>query len=140
MKKYIKIATILIMFLGILGNVVFATDVTDETLENTYDSVVEETETDQSDEDAGDEEDETYDITLNDSYNYGDEQITLEWTGISGGEYLANVAKVGDYVDYPITQEQVDDNWNALRNISFGSRVQSKTMLINENVKACDTL
>ena len=121
MKKYIKIATILIMFLAILGNVVFATDVTDEIQENIDDVVVEETE--------------TYDITLNDSYNYGDEKITLEWTGISGGEYLANVAKVGDYVDYPITQEQVNANWNALRNISFGSRVQSKTMLINENVK-----
>ena len=130
MKKYIKITTVLLIFIIFLGNVVFATEVTDEVVEDTDGTVMEETESDTSN-----EEEETYDITLNDSYNYGDEKITLEWTGISGGEYLAKVAKVGDYVDYPITQEQVNANWNALRNISFGSRVQSKTMLINENVK-----
>ena len=105
MKMHLKIMTLLITILMLFGNTVLSADITNE-------------------------EEETYDITLTNKYNYGDQKITFEWTGISAETKLADVAKVGDYVDYPITKAQIQANFN-----SMNSHARGKTSLKDETTK-----
>lgn len=72
--------------------------------------------------DNGEEDLTQYDITLTQSYNYGDQKVNLEWTGVSDDQKLADVAQVRDYVDYPITQNLINSNYEALT-----SKIKRKT-------------
>ena len=73
MKKRLKIIA-LVTILSLMGNIVLA-------------------------EDNGDGEQEKYDITLSQNYNYGEQKLNLEWTGVTDDTKLIDVAQIGDYVD-----------------------------------------
>lgn len=104
MKKYIRIATILAICITIIGNIVLAAD--------------------------NGQQEQTYDITLTPSYNYGDQKITLEWTGVADEKPLVDYAKVGDYVDYPISTTKIKNNYNLL-----SSKIRNSTDLNNNQTK-----
>lgn len=76
----------------------------------------------------GEENPNQYDITLSQSYNYGDQKVTLEWTGITDDQKLADVAKLGDYVDYGISQNLINNNYNSLN-----SKIKNKTEMKQAN-------
>ena len=104
MKQYIKITTIIIICFALIGNIIA--------------NVVYAAE--------NGEEEQSYPITLTGNYNYGDEKITLEWTGMSDENLLAENVKVGDYVDYPITTQKAENNLSAL-----STRIKNSPTRIN---------
>lgn len=55
-----------------------------------------------------------YPIQLSNNYHYGEQKISLEWTGVSDGTSLVDKAKVGDYIDYSIDEQTLEDNLKAL--------------------------
>lgn len=86
MKKRLKIIA-LVTLMSLMGNIVLADD-------------------------NGDQE--KYDITLNQNYNYGEQKVNLEWTGVTDDTKLIDVAQIGDYVDYPISESKLNSNFNKL--------------------------
>lgn len=88
MKKRLKIIA-LVTLMSLMGNIVLADD-------------------------NGDGNQEKYDITLNQNYNYGEQKVNLEWTGVTDDTKLIDVAQIGDYVDYPISESKLNSNFNKL--------------------------
>lgn len=100
MKKCLKIIA-LVTILSLMGNIVLA-------------------------EDNGDGEQEKYDITLSQNYNYGEQKLNLEWTGVTDDTKLIDVAQIGDYVDYPISTSKLNSNFNRLnRNIQYNTELKT---------------
>ncbi len=112
MKSRITIAVITCIIL--IGNVVFAEDI------NVLDSQLIEDKL--STEENSDGEEEEYDITLTQNYNYGEQKVTLEWSGITDDKTLAGQAQIGDYVDYPITLDEINSNYEQM-----SSKIKNKT-------------
>ena len=100
MKKSLKIIA-LVTILSLMGNIVLA-------------------------EDNVDGEQEKYDITLSQNYNYGEQKVNLEWTGVTDDTKLIDVAQIGDYVDYPISTSKLNSNFNKLnRNIQYNTELKT---------------
>lgn len=100
MKKRLKIIALVTM-LSLMGNIVLADD-------------------------NGDGEQEKYDITLSQNYNYGEQKVNLEWTGVTDDTKLIDVAQIGDYVDYPISESKLNSNFNRLnRNIQYNTELKT---------------
>lgn len=99
MKKRLKIIA-LVAILSLMGNIVLADD-------------------------NGDGEQDKYDITLSQNYNYGEQKVNLEWTGVTDDTKLIDVAQIGDYVDYPISESKLNSNFNRLdRNIQYNTELK----------------
>lgn len=110
-----RITIVLIICIILIGNVVLATDI--DILQNNI--------TEQELEDGENlEEGEKYDINLSQNYNYGEQKVTLEWSGITDDKTLAENATIGDYVDYPITIEDLNDKYEQLN-----SQIKTKTSM-----------
>ena len=100
MKKRLKIIA-LVAILSLMGNIVLADD-------------------------NGDGEQDKYDITLSQNYNYGEQKVNLEWTGVTDDTKLIDVAQIGDYVDYPISESKLNSNFNRLnRNIQYNTELKT---------------
>lgn len=100
MKKRLKIIA-LVAILSLMGNIVLADD-------------------------NGDGEQDKYDITLSQNYNYGEQKVNLEWTGVTDDTKLIDVAQIGDYVDYPISASKLNSNFNRLnRNIQYNTELKT---------------
>lgn len=110
MKKHLSIVIALGLCFTLIGNIVFATNVGNTNNNN------------------GEEDPNEYDITLTQSYNYGDQKVTLEWTGVTDDTTLAAVGQVGDFVDYPISSDKINSNYEALNR-----KVKNKTEIKSEN-------
>ncbi len=66
-----------------------------------------------TDENNGDDYD-NFSITLDAGYNYGEQKVALEWTGVKDEVKLSDKAKVGDYVNYPISTDTINQNFNTM--------------------------
>lgn len=110
MKKHLSIVIALGLCFTLIGNIVFATDIGN---------------TENGD---GEENPNEYDITLTQSYTYGDQKVTLEWTGVTDNTTLAAVGQVGDYVDYPISSDKINSNYELLNR-----QVKNKTEIKSED-------
>lgn len=113
--KY-KIISFILVVLFCIGNISYAR----ENLENI--NIIEQKEIETpllrselkaEDNGNGDNEQE-YDITLLQSYNYGEQKVALEWTAVTDGKNIADVAKVGDYIDYQIDEKTLEENYEKL--------------------------
>lgn len=101
MKKCFKLITIIIL-ISLLGNIVFANTNVDEEQGN-------------------------YDITLNQNYNYGQEKVNLDWTGIADDTKIVDIASKGDYISYPISSTKIESNFNKLnRGIKMDSDIKTE--------------
>lgn len=101
LKKSLKIIA-LVTIISLMGNIVLAND-------------------------NGDGEQEKYDITLSQNYNYGEQKVNLEWTGVTDDTKLIDVAQIGDYVDYPISESKINSNFSRLnRNIKNNTDIKTE--------------
>ncbi len=80
-----------------------------------------------SDGNNGDDE-ESYSINLEAGYNYGEQKIALEWTGVTDEVKLADKVKVGDYVNYPISMDMINQNFNTV-----SSKIRDKSQMSLNN-------
>lgn len=111
LKKLLSLLITLGLCLTLIGNIVLATDTGNNNNNNN-----------------GEEDPNDYDITLTQNYNQGDQKVTLEWTGVTDDTTLSQVAKVGDYVDYPISQDKIYSNYESLNR-----QVKNKTEIKSED-------
>ena len=74
------------------------------------------------------DDEESYSINLEAGYNYGEQKIALEWTGVTDEVKLADKVKVGDYVNYPIYMDMINQNFNTV-----SSKIRDKSQMSLNN-------